>query len=322
MCKKLGHFAKCCLLKQINSINTNEEQFNEPCFVIKTIKDNCSSNSWSILIKINEKLLKCHLDTGAEANVMSLNNFKNINNNEMIMSTNVKLKSFSNDVLPVIGKVNFMCQVDSKIVEIEFIIVEMNCQTIIGLATCQKLEFIKRVSLVSYELVVDKFKDVFNGLGYLPNECHIEINKNIMPVIEPPRRISFSLHDRLKQELDRMFIGVIQKVNESSEWVNSIVIVEKKNKSLRVCLDPRNLNKAVRRCHYPIPTFNEIRSKLANAKYFSTLDAQSGFWMIPLDVESSQLCTFGTPFGKYRFTRLPYGISISGALDIPYIKRT
>lgn len=106
-----------------------------------------------------------------------------------------------------------------------------------------------------------------------------------------------------------MSLGVISKVHEPSEWVNSLVLVEKRNKSLRVCLDPRNLNNAIKRSHYPLPTIENIRSKLIGAKYFSTLDAQSGFWMIKLDESSSNLCVFGTPFGRYKFLRLPYGVS-------------
>lgn len=99
----------------------------------------------------------------------------------------------------------------------------------------------------------------------------------------------------------------------------SLVVVEKKNKSLRLCLDPRNLNRAIKRYHYPIPTVEEIRSKLNGAKYFSRLDAQSGFWMLKLDDTSSNLCVVNTPFGRYKFLRLPYGISCAIAIFHKFI---
>ena len=73
-------------------------------------------------------------------------------------------------------------------------------------------------------------------------------------------------------------------------------------------IDPRPLNKAIKREHYHLPTTEEITTRLSGAKYFSTLDACSGFWQIPLDEESSMLTTFGTPFGRYRYTRMPFGI--------------
>ncbi len=102
---------------------------------------------------------------------------------------------------------------------------------------------------------------------------------------------------------------VIVKVKEPTEWVNSMVIVHKSNNKIRVCLDPRNLNKYVKREHYKMPTREEIHAKFANAKIFSKFDASSGFWQVKLDEKSSLLCTFNTPFGRYRYKRLPFGIS-------------
>lgn len=64
-----------------------------------------------------------------------------------------------------------------------------------------------------------------------------------------------------------------------TEWVNSIVLVVKKNNKLRIYMDPRNLNKAIKRSHYPLLSFQVIKIQLSNAKYFLTLDAHSDFWM-------------------------------------------
>ncbi|PIK51938.1 Transposon Ty3-I Gag-Pol polyprotein [Apostichopus japonicus] len=87
-----------------------------------------------------------------------------------------------------------------------------------------------------------------------------------------------------------------------------MVIVEKSNGKLRICLDPKDLNKQVKREHYQLPTADELTSELAGAQYFSVLDANSGFWQIPLDDQSSDLCCFNTPFGRYKFLRLPFGL--------------
>ena len=81
---------------------------------------------------------------------------------------------------------------------------------------------------------------------------------------------------------------VIAKVNQPTKWVNRMVAAEKKNSNrLRICIDPRNLNTAIQREHYQLPTIEEITSRLAGAKYFSKVDANSGYWQIPLDEESS-----------------------------------
>ena len=99
-----------------------------------------------------------------------------------------------------------------------------------------------------------------------------------------------------------------ERVHEPSDWVNSMVTVIKPNGKLRICIDPRDLNKAIKREHFPTKTVEEVVARMPNAKIFSVLDASSGFWQIELDQESSKLCTFNTPFGRYRFKRLPFGI--------------
>ncbi|GFO17503.1 polyprotein [Plakobranchus ocellatus] len=104
--------------------------------------------------------------------------------------------------------------------------------------------------------------------------------------------------------------GVIKKVQVPTEWVKGLVIVEKQDsKDIRLCLDPRNLNKAIKREHHPLPTNEEITTRLTGAKEFSKLEANSGYWQIPLDEDSQLLTTFNTPQGRYCFTRMPFGIT-------------
>ena len=77
-----------------------------------------------------------------------------------------------------------------------------------------------------------------------------------------------------------------------------------KNGDLRICLYPRDLNKAIKSENFKLPTSEEIMSQFAGAKWFSKLDASSGFWQMKLDDASSRLCTFNAPEGRYRFLRL------------------
>ncbi|GBM38548.1 Transposon Tf2-9 polyprotein [Araneus ventricosus] len=154
-----------------------------------------------------------------------------------------------------------------------------------------------------------KYNQVFEGLGNLPGKYHITLCENSVPVLSVTRKVAFSLLEPLKAELDRMVkAGVIEKGTEPTDWANPLVIVQKKNGALRACLDPQNLNRAIKRPQYNLPTFEDITSKLAGDKYFSVLDAVSAFWQISLDEESSHLCTFSSPFGRFKFLRMPYGI--------------
>lgn len=164
---------------------------------------------------------------------------------------------------------------------------------------------------INLNKLVECNNSVFTGLGCLPGECHISTNPEIQPKVSAPRKVPFALHHRLEQELKKMEkMDVINKVTEPTEWVSSLIIIEKKNGQLRVCLDPRNLNKAINRTHYPIPSVDMVRAKVAGARFYSTLDASSGFWMCKLSEKSSYLTTFNTPFGRYRFKRLPYGSTV------------
>ena len=78
---------------------------------------------------------------------------------------------------------------------------------------------------------------------------------------------------------------------------------------IRICLDPSDLNKAIKRPKIQMPTLNEVLPNLAKAKMFTVLDAKDGFHQVELDDDSSKLTTFWTPFGRYRYLRMPFGIS-------------
>ncbi|XP_046862058.1 uncharacterized protein K02A2.6-like [Xenia sp. Carnegie-2017] len=143
----------------------------------------------------------------------------------------------------------------------------------------------------------------------LPIKHHISVNPNVKPTIHPPRRVPVAMGTKIKEEFERMqHMGVIDPVEKPTEWVSSMVTVEKPNK-LRIFIDSRHLNEAIQREHYPLLTIEEVVSRLPGAKIFSVFDAASGFWQIPLDEDSSYLTTFNTPFGRYKFNRLPFGIS-------------
>ena len=104
-------------------------------------------------------------------------------------------------------------------------------------------------------------------------------------------------------------IGVIAPVTEATDWVNSMVATRKENKEeIRLCLDPGNLNKALKGPHYPMRTA-AILTRISKARYFSVLDAKSSFWQIPLEINSSYYTTFNSPFGRFRFLKMPFGIS-------------
>lgn len=118
------------------------------------------------------------------------------------------------------------------------------------------------------ETLLNQYEELFSGL------------EHATPVQRPPRRIPYILQNRLKAKLNKMEKdGVITKATEPTDWVDSLVVVEKpENKNLRVCLDPRNLNHNIKRPLYNMSTLKKVTSKLSEATFFTKLDARSGYW--------------------------------------------
>lgn len=115
----------------------------------------------------------------------------------------------------------------------------------------------------------------------------------------------------MREELDRMVeAGILEKehLNEPADWVSSLVCVDKPDGSICVRLDPRDVNVAIKREHYPLALVDDITANCAGTTVFSTLDAEKAFYQIQLDEENSKLVTFNTPFGRYRYLRMPMGI--------------
>lgn len=322
LCTRCGfrnHYSSMCRTKTPSRVHSVEEENSDPAFenfYVDTVQSSHTRKEWIVPLKIHNSIIPFKLDTGAQVNILPEKDYMSLQNRPKLNKSNVKITGYSGCDIPVKG----VCMVSVSYKDIQhklsFLVVPNNVQPILGISACDNLGLVKRVLAVELDKtsscldIVNEFQDLFEGLGCLPGEHKIHTDPDVKPVIHACRKVPFALHDKLKAELQRMeSAGVIEKQEGPTDWVSSLVIVEKKDGSIRVCLDPRDLNKAVKREHFKLPTREEIMSKFANAKYFSKLDASSGFWQMKLDTESSKLCTFNTPMGRFRFLRLPFGIS-------------
>ena len=162
--------------------------------------------------------------------------------------------------------------------------------------------------VLSADQLVKKFHRVFSdGVGKLPGEYHMTLDETVKPVQHPPRRVPVAIRERLRETLDDF--GRF-RVTTPTSWISSMVVVPKPNGTLRICLDPKDLNRALQRENYPLPTIEEVATRLHGAKVymFTVLDVACGFWHVSLDEQSSFLTTFNTPFGRYRWKRMPFKI--------------
>ena len=184
---------------------------------------------------------------------------------------------------------------------------------LVGRSAISALKLVARVNLIQAdrEAVAEQFPELFKGLGQMTGEYQIKIQPNIMPfALITPRRIAIPLRPQVKTELERMEkLGVIAKVQQPTDWCAGMVIVPKPNCTIGICVDLTKLNASICQERHILPSVKETLAQLGDAKVFSKLDANSGFWQLKLASESTLLTTFITPFGHYCFKRLLFGIS-------------
>ena len=325
-CQKKNHFASVCreaqqqqhqktARRKVRDIGKEQSDNEEDGFFIGSITSNelkvgsLQKSSWTESLHVQGIPIKFKLDTGSEADIIPKCDFEKISH-ATLQPTNVKLTSYSGHKLHPIGQANL--RVRGKV--LTFQIVDSG-EPIMGGDSCRMLNLIKRINTMNAneaQNILSDYEDLFTGLGCIRSDYHLFTDPNVLPVVDPPRRIPYAVQNDAKAELERMeHEGVIIRQYEPTPWVNSITIVRKPNKT-RICIDPTKLNKAVMRAHHPTKTVEEVVAQMPGAKLFSTLDANAGYWQIKLDEESSKLCTFNTPWGRYRFLRLPFGINTSG----------
>ena len=179
------------------------------------------------------------------------NEFVKLLRRPKLKPTKIKLSAYNGQGIPVIGK--YILQIThktNKTVTVLFIVADSEGPPIFGLSTSEKLNLVKGIVKVpkvkgNDPELVNEFKDYSGELGTLLKTHHIEIGSSVSPVVQTPMRIPFALRSRLKTELDKMErLEIIRKVDKPTPWASNLVVVERPDKSLRICLDPKDLNKA------------------------------------------------------------------------------
>ena len=217
-----------------------------------------------------------------------------------------------------------------KKLSVEFIVVNKGFQPLIGAKAAQQMKLltihqdnfvpaslpIVQKSTVTQvttraDLIQNYPKVIKQPVGTPPGTVHLEVTPEVLSIITPSRPIPTALRDPFKKELDKSLQEkIIAPVEQPTPWVSSVVVTTKKSGALRICIDPRPLNKALKRETYQIPVLDEILPVLAQEKVFSTVDLRSGFWHCVLDEQSSLLTALSTTYGRYQWRRLPFGLSV------------
>ena len=329
-CGKENHFArKFPLSSTSNKVALLEEESELPVFQVFKVSANQSPDSSLVTLKVlSGNFIRFKIDTGVRCNVLPIHIYKKSTGDfdlKHVSPAKSSIVSYDGGNIPVLGIVklqvwrgSFTCLLLCRLVE------SKRCRPILSKSACEVMgvveikdsDPIRRPDTsgghmfsvedvmsssrpLTKEQVIEMFPDVKDeGLGLLEGEYHIRLNDSAKPVQHAPRRGQVALRSK-----------IIEPVSKPTPWISSMLAVLKKNGKIRICLDPKDLNKAILQENYPMPTIEDIATRLHGAKVFSVLDAKNGFWHVKLDEESSHLTTFHTPFGRYHWCRMPFGIS-------------
>lgn len=323
-CSRVGHWGNVCKQKKINAVvesNTadkddeNENGSSDDTFFINSVDKITQETSWIRSIKINNRNpVKFKIDTGADVTVLP----PEIAASFDIRPSKATLFGPNNTRMDVLGDFDAMLSYKNQSSIQRIYVVRNLQQPLLGRPAINALQIIKCINetIMQADLSSDirpytDFPKLWSGLGIIPGEYKITLDKKHIPyAITAPRKIPIPLRKKVEEELNRMLrLGIIHAVEKPTDWCAPMTCVYKKNGSVRICVDLTKLNKSVKREWHPIPSVEDTLAQLTGARLFTKLDANSGFWQIPLSEESKHLTTFITPFGRFAFNRLPFGIT-------------
>ena len=341
-CGRTGHFSKLCRSKKkkVHEVNQSGDDYtinDIGSITTRTVANVSSTGSppgidkLFAMVRLNDNYrLRMKVDTGADTCIITTGDLKKLNLPAKLVPSNCILTSYCGRTIPHQGSLKLKITHKKKTVVADFKVVDapgapsvLGCKQSIqlGIVSIGQVDTVASPSqepvFGSKQEVLNSYKDCFDKIGKFPGEKYsIKLVEDAQPVVHPPRTVPVHILPLYKAELDKMLAdNIIAPVSEPTDWVNSIVCSVKETsdnkKKVRLCLDPKDLNKMIRREHYYTRTIDEILPSLHGKKYFSVVDCKKGYWHVELDHNSSLLCTFNTPFGRYRFKRLPFGVRVS-----------
>ena len=331
-CGKSGHFARVCRQKtnkptqyrgnarQLEQSDDDSSE-NECLFTLTAHNVHHRSDSLHTL-EIEHIPVQMLIDSGASVNVLDLETYHRLKEQKgvQLMPSTLRVYAYgSTTPLNILGTVSGRVKCNSAEIVAKFVVVHnQQAGCLLGRQTATQLGLLRvgpQVSsincAVSPHSLRQRYPSVFDGVGKLTNyQQKISINTTIKPVAQPPRRIPFHVRKQVSAKLEELErLDIIETVRGPTPWVSPLVVVPKSSGEIRVCVDMRQVNTAVIRERYPIPTVEESLQDLNGAAVFSKLDLKWGYHQIELDEKSRELTTFTTHDGLYRYKRLMFGIS-------------
>ena len=327
-CGKSGHFAKVCRskpkrqdIRQVVRTSTEEE----PHYIF-TVQNNHQHNTSPICeVHIANEPVQTIIDSGASVNIIDESTYEKIRkHNESAVLTTPQSKIYtygSNMELPLLGMTTAEIRFRSTTVTATFYVTKGRNGNLLSCNTAQSLGILKITVNTALNTALNthpeqNYPDLFDGIGKIKDKkVKLHIDPEIQPKQQSHRRIPFHIRKDVEKELQRLEdLDVIERVEGPTPWVSPIVVVPKKTGEIRLCVDMREANKAVKREKHLMPTLDEIIPDLNGATVFSTLDLISGYHQLELEPESRHITTFSTHVGLRRYKRLMFGINAASEI--------
>ena len=298
-CGGKNHFKIKC--KKIHSLTEEMDPDNEAR--LNAIGD--GKKRATACLKVNNCEVRFQLDTAADVNTIQQRFVKKEqftkSDQTLVMWNGIKMTPLGETKLQVLNEKT------GQTLPVKFTVVKNNLNCLLSLTTCQDL----RLVTINHEKLIAQTTEEPGTLG----TASLKVDPDIKPQILPCRKVPFALEKKVEEELNSLMNrGILQLVTEPTDGVSQMAIVEKKNGSLRICIDPRPLNKALKREQYKLPILDDVLPNFREANMFTKLDVKEAFWHIKLDEEASMLTTMITPFSRVRWTRLPFGLNVSSEI--------
>lgn len=302
-CGKKGHWSVVCRSRaktqnhQARNFKKSANAVTEESDVFLGSISDSSAAAWKVNLDVEGQEVSFRIDTGADVTVLPEKIFKTLLHPPKLAPCQIQLTSPGGS-LKTLGQFSTVLKNKSSKHRLNIIVIDGTYDPLLGREAACELGLVARVQAVKT-----------GKMDTAP--VTITLRPGIAPLCtSSARRVPYPLRDAVKEELKRMETeGVIRPVTEPTEWCSPMVAVRKRSGDVRICVDLKQLNKAVCREHYTLPSLDDVAPKLKNSKLFSKLDAASGFWQIPLAEPSQLLTTFMTPYGRYAFRRMPFGIT-------------
>ncbi len=258
-------------------------------------------------------------------NTLSLRVFQKLGlSEEILMPTRTTIRTYSENVMHPLGEFEATVTLRGRRSKARFLLLEEEVPSLLGLPTGADLGLfhMSNQSVIQWVECEDdefEFEGIDAACDEFLNPCdktvELKLKPGAKPVNIPARRVPLALRHEVHEELQRMQrMGVISPVNEPRPWCHAMVVARKPNGKLRICIDPRTLNPWIEREEMMIPDIDNLIVNLDEAKVMTLLDLEAGFWQVGVDEESAKLLTFATPWGRFQYNRLPYGISTAAEI--------